>query len=249
MREQVQFLESATWLMEIAMRTYGSFCPISIGSEIFAERWTPLIIRELSCGSHRFSQLERGLPKINKTLLTQRLRKLEQAGVVERRRDVNEYRLTRSGQELADIVMMLGDWAQRWGEVEITEKNLDPDLLMWDIHRRIDIDKLPERRIVAQIDLTGALTKSYWLVLEKPTPSVCFFDPGFDIDVIVTADAIGIHQVWMGHRSFESAIRNGLIEFDGPTELCRAFPYWLSLSVFAFRPGGRLHESQSETAA
>jgi DNA-binding HxlR family transcriptional regulator len=224
------------------MRTYGSFCPISIGSEIFAERWTPLIIRELACGSRRFNQLERGLPKINKTLLTQRLRTLEQVGVVERRREVNEYHLTKAGEELVEIVMMLGDWAQRWGEVEITEKNLDPDLLMWDIHRRIEADKLPDRRVVAQIDLNGALNKSYWLVLEKPEPSVCWVDPGFDVDLVVTSDAIGIHQVWMGHRSFESALRHGLIELDGPPELCRAFPQWLSLSMFASRPGGRLRD-------
>src|SRR5215216_1394225 len=156
MREQVQFLEPVRCITEIAMRTYGSFCPISIGSEIFAERWTPLIIRELACGSRRFNQLERGLPKISKTLLTQRLRMLEQVGVVERRREVNEYHLTQAGEDLVEIVMMLGDWAQRWGEVEITEKNLDPDLLLWDIHRRIAIDKLPDRRVVAQVDLVGA---------------------------------------------------------------------------------------------
>jgi DNA-binding HxlR family transcriptional regulator len=231
------------------MRTYGSFCPVSIGSEIFAERWTPLIIRELASGCTKFNQLERGLPKINRTLLTQRLRTLEQAGVVERRLETNEYHLTQAGNELVEIVMMLGDWAQRWGEVEISEKNLDPDLLLWDIHRRIEIDKLPDRRVVAQVDLVGALSKSYWLVLEKPEPSVCWTDPRFDIDIVMTADAIGIHQVWMGHRSIDSALRYGLIELDGPTELCRALPEWLRLNVFAFRPGGRLHPAESESVA
>jgi len=228
------------------MRTYGTFCPISIGSEIFAERWTPLIIRELACGSRRFNQLERGLPKISKTLLTQRLRMLEQVGVVERRREVNEYHLTQAGEDLVEIVMMLGDWAQRWGEVEITEKNLDPDLLLWDIHRRIDTKRLPDRKVVVQIDLTGALTKSYWLILERPDPSACWVDPGFDVDVVVTADAIALHQVWMGHRSIQNALRHRLIELDGPPELCRTFPEWLSLIMFASRPGGpRIAESAS----
>ena len=221
------------------MRTYGQFCPIAIASEVFAERWTPLVVRELFCGSRRFNDLQRGLPRIPKAVLVQRLRSLEAAGVIERRESPSgrgwEYHLTPAGQELGEIVLVLGDWAQRWANVEIGLHNLDPDLLLWDIHRRLHVDRLPERRTVVQIDLTGAIQKSYWLVLERPEASICWTDPGFDVDLLVTADSVAVHQVHMGHLELARALRNGLIELDGPAELRRAFPSWLALSVFASR--------------
>lgn len=225
------------------MRGYGQFCPIAIASEIFAERWTPLVVRELFCGSRRFNELLNGLPRIPRSILVQRLRSLESAGVVERRSDGTargvEYRLTPAGQELGEIVLLLGDWGKRWADVEIGPHNLDPDLLIWDIHRRLDADRLPDRRVVVQIDLTGANQKSYWLVLERPMASVCWADPGFAVDLLVKADSVALHRVWVGQLELAVALRNGLIEVDGPPELRQAFPAWLKLSVFAHR-GQRL---------
>src|SRR5262245_24751479 len=173
------------------MRGYGQFCPVAIASEIFAERWTPLVVRELFCGSRRFNELLNGLPRIPRSILVQRLRSLEAAGVVERQVDASgrgvEYHLTPAGVELGDVVLRLGDWGQRWANVEIAQHNLDPDLLMWDIHRRLDSECLPEGRVVVQIDLTGAHRKSYWLVLERPQASICWTDPGFEVDLFVRA--------------------------------------------------------------
>jgi DNA-binding HxlR family transcriptional regulator len=221
------------------MRGYGQFCPIAIASEVFAERWTPLVVRELSCGSRRFNELLLGLPRVPRSVLVARLRSLETAGVVERAIDpasrAPEYRLTRAGAELAGIVLQLGDWGKRWADVEITTANMDPDFLLWDIHRRIDVDRLPERRLVVEIDLTGGHTKSYWLVLENPTASVCWADPGFEVDLAVTADSHVLHRVWMGQLDLAAALRSGKIALDGPAELRRAFPTWLKLSVFAER--------------
>ncbi|MGH2617031.1 MAG: winged helix-turn-helix transcriptional regulator, partial [Thermomicrobiales bacterium] len=142
------------------MRGYGQFCPVAIASEIFAERWTPLVVRELFCGSHRFNELLNGLPRMPRSVLVQRLRSLESAGVVERRVEATgrgvEYHLTASGMELGDVVLQLGDWGKRWADTPVGPQNLDPDLLMWDIHRRLDGELMPERRVVVQIDLTGA---------------------------------------------------------------------------------------------
>ncbi len=67
------------------MKPYGQYCPIAQAAEIFGERWTLLIIRELLVGSHHFNDLFRGLPGISRTLLASRLRRLEGASVVERR--------------------------------------------------------------------------------------------------------------------------------------------------------------------
>jgi DNA-binding HxlR family transcriptional regulator len=219
------------------MRPYGQFCPVAKASEIFAERWTPLIVRELFFGSHRFNELENGLPRIPKSLLSQRLRALERAGIVERRstrqgRGV-EYHLTAAGQELGAVVGQLGEWGQRWVNSTVSLDDLDPTLLMWDMHRRIHVHLLPYRRVVAQFDFVGACAMSIWLILERPEPSVCFKDPGFEIDLLVTADTLALHQVWVGHLDLAKALRDGLVALDGPADLTRAFPSWLALSMFA----------------
>lgn len=219
------------------MKTYGDFCPISKASEIFAQRWTPLILRELGAGSHRFSELQQGVPRIPRSLLSQRLNELEDAGVIDRRMDAGgkrpEYHLTASGQEFVGIVMALGEWGQRWANQDIGPADVDPDLLMWDMRRRINLDNLPAQRVALQFDFQGVRQQSFWLVLEREEPSVCMFDPGFEIDMIVTADTVTLHKVWMGRVTMEDAIRQELITLDGPRKLTKAFPSWFALNVFA----------------
>ena len=224
------------------MRTYGQFCPIAVGAEIFAERWTPLILRELLAGSHRFNDLLRGLPRIPRAVLVQRLRSLEAYGVVERRSGPAEsfgYYLSPAGQELAVVAIALGDWARTWGHSEIGLHNLDPDFLVWDMHRGIVSDRLPAGRTVVQLNLTGACTRSYWLILECPEPSLCLIDPGFEVDLMVTADTVALHRVWTGELEMASALSAGSIALDGPPALRRAFPGWLALGYFT-RPRGQM---------
>jgi DNA-binding HxlR family transcriptional regulator len=222
------------------MIRYGQFCPVAKAAEIFAERWTPLILRELLCGSHRFNQLEHGLPRISRTLLTQRLRALEEAGIVERRFTANrrgaEYHLTSAGKELYDVIIRLGEWSHRWFNPLLDLEDLDPQLLVWDMHRRLHRDRLPGRRVVLQFDFHGARTASYWLLLEPTEPSVCWEHPGFEIDLLVSADTLAMHRVWLGHQSLGNALQRGHVELDGPAELVRAFPDWLALSIFATDP-------------
>jgi DNA-binding HxlR family transcriptional regulator len=222
------------------MRTYGGFCPIAKAVEIIGERWTLLIVRELLCGSHRFGEIEQGLTGIPRSLLSQRLRTLERAGVVEHHVDADgkhgKYHLTAAGQELSDIVWSLGEWGQRWVNHNIGPEDVDPNLLMWDMHRRIHLDRLPERRVIVQFDFHGTRQRSYWLVLERPEPSVCLTDPGFGIDLLVTAETLALHRVWMGRLDLSGAISDGLIQVDGPPELARAFPTWLALNLFAGIP-------------
>ncbi|HLH24302.1 MAG TPA: helix-turn-helix domain-containing protein [Chloroflexota bacterium] len=222
------------------MRTYGGFCPVAKAAEIFAERWTPLIIRELLAGSHRFHELEQGVPGIPHSLLVQRLRSLERAGVVERRTTANgrrvEYWPTPAGQGLWDVVRLLGEWGQRWVNHDIGPADTDPQLLMWDMHRRIHLDRLPERRVVVQFEFRGARQGVFWLVLERPEPSVCLKDPEFDVDMRVTADTVALHRVWMGQMALADAMHRGLVEIDGPRELVWAFPDWLALNLFASVP-------------
>ncbi len=217
--------------------TYGQFCPVAKAAELFAERWTPLIVRELILGSHRFSDLERGVPRIPRALLVRRLRELERAGIVERRLEADArhplYYLTRIGLELEPIVMELGIWGQRWYNSRTEPDELDPALLVWDMHRRIHRDRLPPQRVVVRFDFTGACQGSYWMLLEPADVTVCWADPGFEADLAVTADSATLHDVWMGRRSLASALADGRVELDGPRPYVRAFPGWLALSSFA----------------
>lgn len=219
------------------MTKYGQFCPVAKAAEVFAERWTPLIVREIVCGSHRFNELENGLPNISRSLLVQRLRSLEQAGVIERRPGADGraggYYLTKAGEELGGIVVTLGEWGQRWVSRDLRAAELDLDLLMWDVHRRLNWDRLPPRRVVIRFDFSGAQSRTYWLVLEHGEASVCRGDPGFDVDLYVAADTLVFHRVWLGHARFADAIQEQSIQLNGPAELVRAFPSWLAYSTFA----------------
>jgi DNA-binding HxlR family transcriptional regulator len=219
------------------MRGYGQFCPVAKASEIFAERWTPLIMREVLMGSTRFNELERGLPGISRSVLSQRLKRLEQEGIIERRicddARTPEYVPTPVGSGLYDIIMLLGEWGARWLSDDLKPADLDPDLLLWDMHRRVDIERLPVERVVVRFDFTGLYNQSNWLILDRQDVSVCFADPGLDEDLIVTTDTLALHRIWTGHQTFENALRSGQLRIDGPRELARQFPGWLQLSVFA----------------
>lgn len=177
------------------------------------------------------------MPRISRSLLTQRLRTLEDAGVVTRKTNGKskraEYHLTEAGADLLEVVTGLGEWGQKWVNHDIGLENVGPTLLVWDMHRRVNIELLPEERVVVQLDFHGAAKGTYWLVLERPEPSVCMWDPGFEIDLFVSADTIAIHRVWMGMTSFASCVDDGLIELDGLAAYVKAFPGWFKLSVFS----------------
>jgi DNA-binding HxlR family transcriptional regulator len=218
---------------------YGQFCAMAKAAEIVAERWTPLVMREILMGSTRFSELERGVPRMSKSMLVTRLRSLEEAGLIERRQSEQghgwEYLPTDAGRDLYNVLELLGTWGARWVTRDIGEADIEPDLLIWDMHRRIALDRLPEQRTVIQIDTTGAYTRNYWLVMEgrRRDVSVCYHDPGFEVDLLVTADTLTLHRVWVGHVSLAEAERSGMLRLDGPRDLVQQFPEWLQLSIFA----------------
>lgn len=224
------------------MKGYGQFCPVAMASEVFAERWTPLILRELFAGASRFNAIRNGVPLISRTLLAQRLRELEAAGVVESRplpaARGREYHLTKAGEEFREVVDNLGAWGQRWATAQFDVQNLDISVLMWNIHRRIDVDRLPPGRVVVRFEFRGVSPhcrnmRTWWLLLQRSEIDLCFKDAGFDVDVVVTADAATMARVWMGHVSFASAVRSGGVRVEGRRELVQAFPGWLLLSHFA----------------
>jgi DNA-binding HxlR family transcriptional regulator len=224
------------------VKGYGQFCPVARAAEIVAERWTPLVLRELLCGSRHFSDLHRGVPLMSRTLLARRLVQLEDAGIVRsvprargRRR---EYRLTASGEELRPLIDRLGEWGQRWARAQIGRDDLDAGLLMWDIHRRVNADALPPRRVIVRFDFRGApatmrCPRTWWLVLDRQAIDLCLKDPGFPVDLVVSADLRTLTGIWMGDVPLAESLRARLIRLAGPPALVRAFPTWLQLSGFA----------------
>lgn len=220
------------------MSAYGQFCPVAKAAEVFAERWTPLVIRELLCGSHRFNELRRGVPLMSPTLLSQRLKTLEMAGIVECRRSesgVTEYHLTPAGEEFRPVVEMLGMWGQRWAKKDVRPEDRDPALLVWDIHRRLNVDAFPDKRPVVGFHFPDAVKeKRYrWLVVNDGNVDVCLADPGYGVDLVVRSSVRAMVDVWMGDRPLSDALRSGAIVLEGPAKLRRAFPSWLQLSLFA----------------
>jgi DNA-binding HxlR family transcriptional regulator len=227
---------------------YGQFCPVAKAAEIVAERWTPLVLRELLCGSRRFADLHRGVPRMSRALLVQRLAQLEDAGIIrstpKTRGRGREYTLTPAGQELRLVIDRFGEWGQRWARSQLGRDDLDPGLLMWDMHRRINVDRLPERRVVVRFDFRGVprarrCPATWWLILQRPETDLCLRDPGFAVDLVVRADVAALTRVWMGDVRLGDVMRQGLIRLDGPPRFARAFPTWLALSSFAAirRPG------------
>lgn len=220
---------------------YGQFCPVSMASEILCSRWTTLVVRELLCGSTRFNDLRRGVPRMSPALLSKRLKELEQSGVVCVTRGANgtsEYQLSEAGEELRPLIIGLGNWAQRWMESRLSLKNLDPSLLMWDMRRNLDPSKLPDRRCTIQFlyPELSAGQKNWWLVVEKGTVDLCNFDPGYDVDLLVKGALRSMTAIWMGLTTVRNEVNANMLELEGDGVIARAMQEWLGLSVFAATP-------------
>lgn len=219
------------------MKGYGQFCPIAKASEVLGERWTHLVIRELGAGSDTFNDLRRGLPLMSPSLLSTRLKSLEAAGVVVRTESDNgiRYTLTEAGQELKPILRALGTWGQRWARSDLGREDLDPSLLMWDIHRTMNADYFGSKRAVLLFEFTDYVShkRRWWLVVENGEVDVCLKDPGHDIELTVVTDVKTLTGIWLGHLSIASAIRRKLLTLSGPAKLKRDIPIWLGTNFFA----------------
>jgi len=222
------------------MKGYGQFCPVAKAAEILAERWTPLVLRELTCGSTRFNDLRRGVPLMSSSLLSQRLKFLEQEGVIERRAAGPgrgfEYHLTDAGRELAPLINTMGEWGARWVRSRLGPEELDVGLLMWDMQRCVRPTNLPPRRVVVAFeytDLPPRKRRHWWLVCEGSETDLCLTDPGFEVDLFIATDLRTMTAVWMGDIALRSAMASGALEVQGPAELRRRLADWLGLSAFA----------------
>lgn len=219
--------------------SYHQFCPVAKAMELLDERWTLLVVRELASGSEHFNELRRGLPRMSPSLLSKRLHQLTRAGVVERRVEGTDVRyvLTQAGKELQPVVEALGGWGVRWIG-ELGDEDLDPQLLLWDMHRHVDSSVVPDGRTVVRFRFpdAAATARDWWLVINRDEVDVCDADPGHDVAVTVTASLRSMVRIWRGDMSWSEGLRSGAVEVEGPERLRRSVPGWFTLSVFAGVP-------------
>lgn len=220
---------------------YGQYCPIAVAAEIVAERWTPLVLRGLFCGATRFNDIHGSVPRMSTAMLSRRLKELEYAQVIERRPAPGgrggEYALTEAGRELFPVLDAMGAWSQKWLRREIVaDKNLDPDVLMWELRQTgLAAGLRREKRRVVEFQLSGvpAAQRFYWLVFEPEDIDICVKNPGYDVDLWVAASLRTLIEIWLGHQSIHAALQADALQLDGDRSEIRAFPEWFSGSHFA----------------
>lgn len=222
------------------MSTYGQFCPIAIAAEMFAERWTPLVLRELLHSPKRFALLHRGLPRMSKHLLVNRLSSLEAAGIVQREPAENGrgflYSLTQAGLELEPVIETLGSWGYKWSTNDLKEENLDPGHILWALRRYTRAENIPEKQVVILFRFPSRSNERFWMVLKKPEPDLCITDPGFDLDMEIETDPVTLSQICLGKLSYATAIKNGQITQTCLPRLKGKFTTWFGVTPFSQKP-------------
>lgn len=221
-------------------KPYGLFCPIAKACEILERRWTMPILAEMSCGTTRFNDLRRGMPRISPTLLSKRLKEMEEQGLIERITDNGagtvDYLRTPRALELHPILEALGHWAQRHVDTERALCDCDAPTLMWLLRRKINTDELPPTRIVMRIHFTDASEseRSYWIVARPGQPvDLCLTDPGFDVDLYLDTEVAILTGVLFGRYSLAREIEHERIRLIGAPRIRRTIGEWLKLSYFA----------------
>ena len=232
------------------MPGHAQYCPVARATETLGDRWTVLIVREMLGGASGFNELQRGLPGISRSVLADRMRGLERAGVVERRTGPKgrtlEYRLAPAGRDLEPVVRAIGEWGATWSVTDPRPEELDPYLLTVWMARHVDCQRLPPNRTVVRFDYRDP-ERRYWMVLEPSEVSVCLQHPGFDVDLEVKVDTATLYRVYLGRAELGDAIRAGQVTMSGPQTLQRGFGHWFTWSAFA--PASRSAEERRTAAS
>src|SRR5437868_14466552 len=206
------------------MVSYSQFCPVAKAAEVFGDRWTPIIMRELCFGTRAFGELLDAAPLISRTVLAQRLKQLEQDGVVyieaKPKGKGHLYRLTPAGEDFRPIIELMSVWGQSWAQGLIGPDDLDPKMLLWGVRRQICPAEIPAEGFVIRFDFRG-IPKSnrsptyWWLVLRPDDIAVCLKTPDRNVDVVIAAEIAAFSKVWLGYAGLATALASGKIALTG----------------------------------
>lgn len=219
------------------MTAYGQFCPVSKAAEILFEKWTILILRELLMGTTRFNDFQRAISRISPTLLTKRLKALEEKGVIIRKQVSGqrgyEYRLTPAGKELEPLMENIAVWGMRWARGRMSDDELDVELLMWEVQRRIQTKNLPGGETVICFVFTDLKKhRSWWVWIDGDDVDLCSEDPGKDVDLYISSDVRTMAEVWQGDIDLITALASGAIKAHGDRKLIKTMPDWIGLCIY-----------------
>jgi DNA-binding HxlR family transcriptional regulator len=213
------------------MHTYGQYCPVARGAEIFAERWTPIIMRNILYGCYTFNEIAAGAPGLSRALLIRRLRELEHVGVIEIHAKPDGrgslYQPTGAGRALEPVLTALALWCDQW--MDVRAEHADPGVALWSwCQVYLRRDTLPDRRVVVRFEFEyRGRAETSWLLIERGEAELCAFDPGFGDDLVVTInDPLTFARWHLGHLAWASALRSGGVTVTGPRDLRRALPTW-----------------------
>jgi DNA-binding HxlR family transcriptional regulator len=221
------------------MKSYGQFCPVAKAAELFCERWTPLIVRDLAAGATRFSELKRGVPLMSPTLLSRRLKQLEAEGILERqtstRRGSWTYHLTKAGRDFVPLIETLGIWGQRWSRRELGEGEVDLGLLVWSLERSVDAGAFGKSPAVVRLELIDqSQGKNVWWFLNRDGAcELCLDDPGFGVDLYLAASLPDMIYIVRGDLKLPEAKDSGRLDVHGSVRASRALTRWLNLGPLA----------------
>jgi DNA-binding HxlR family transcriptional regulator len=217
----------------VGVRTYGQYCPIARASELLAERWSIIILRNIVIlGCRSFNEIADGAPGLSRGLLSQRLRDLERAGVIEIRPKSHGpgsmYEPTQAGRELSEVMVALQHWGSKWAE--LTPEQAHPGVVLWMWATFfLDRDRLPRRRALIRFDyptLSGPGSRS-WLLVERGDAEICEKYPGGEeLLVVVVNDPVAFARWHLGEIRWGDALRSAAIEVKGSRKLARALPTW-----------------------
>ena len=220
------------------MNTSGSLCPAVKAADIVGDKWVLLILRELFLGSTRYADFQRGIPRISPTILSKRLKQLESNGLLIKKavpgQKSTEYRLTKSGRELAPVIDQLSRWGLRWARRQIAEEDIDVAGFMWDFHRTLKSDELPDGETVFCVSFSDLTEQNkWWLIAAGDTVDLCTDDPGRDVDIFISGSLEILVEIWMGDIDVKSAIKSGSLFLTGGDHLRRSAPHWFPQSMYA----------------
>jgi len=212
----------------------NDYCSFSKAVEHLGDRWSlPILAQLVLFGPLGFNEFASGLPgHISRSVLADKLRKLEELGLISRdgggrRRD--PYRLTAVGNDLAPTILSLRGWAEEWLPDGVAMVERDPDIVLGWLTKRIDIAGLPERQAVIEVTMRHENEHRCWLVLERGIePYGCFEDPLLDESryVYVEAGMTVMLALARGRCSWADAMVDGSIAAFGDPDLIRQLPSW-----------------------
>ena len=219
------------------MTSYGQFCPVSKAAEVLFEKWTVLIVRELLMGTTRFNDFQRAISKISPTLLTKRLKTLEEKGVIVRKqvsgRRGYEYRLTPAGKELEPLLENIAVWGMRWARGQMSDDELDVELLMWEIQRRIQTKNLPGGETVIRFNFNDLEKhKNWWVWINEDDVDLCTENPDKDVDLYITTDLRTMAEIWQGDLDLKKVLKDERIQTHGKRTLIKTMPDWIGLCKY-----------------